>query len=199
MTTHEHAWFMRKTKDAGRLVSTVDYVTNLAVKHQGLIQKISLSLGELVEDDAAVFGNSLAKECSTFAETMEADAVTFLTEDGVGGMDRVPSSELRGTADCRSKLSVATNNIDKFRVIFDSGLEDLFSARDVFSDDWNELPSHPLPAAGTPPHQIAHTHDSAGLPTGYHSPSIATYSGSVKDDYAMGAKDRAGLTADHYV
>ncbi|PBK98402.1 hypothetical protein ARMGADRAFT_1060189 [Armillaria gallica] len=97
-------------------------------------------------------------------------------------------AELRGTADCRSKISVATNNIAKFRVIFDSGLEDLFSARDVFSDNyrvWNELPSHPLPAAGTPPHQIAHTHDSAGLPTGRHSPSIATYSGSVKDDHTM--------------
>ncbi len=26
-------------------------------------------------------------------------------------------AELRGTADCRSKISVATNNIDKFRVV----------------------------------------------------------------------------------
>ncbi len=71
-TAHEHVWLyvisiflyvscwlislsMRKTKDAGRLVSTIDYVINLAVKHQGLIQKISLSLRELVEDETAIF------------------------------------------------------------------------------------------------------------------------------------------------
>ncbi len=71
---------MRKTKDAGRLVSTIDYVINLAVKHQGLIQKISLSLRELVEDETAIFSDSLAKECSTFADNMNADVIRFLTE-----------------------------------------------------------------------------------------------------------------------
>ncbi len=71
---------MRKTKDTGWLVSTINYVINLVVKNQGLIQKISLSMAELMEDDAAVFSDSLAKECLTFAETMEADAITFLTE-----------------------------------------------------------------------------------------------------------------------
>ncbi|KAK0421716.1 hypothetical protein EV421DRAFT_2043499 [Armillaria borealis] len=263
---HEHAWYMRKTKDAGRLVSTVDYVINLAEKHQGLIQKISLSLGELVEDKTAIFSDTLAKEdpeddfkCHGLLDQMASHSAYILIAGGLGTyllaqfhseplvlwlimtilayilfesfrlLRRLKKdaaivsrelymfvaarmelaewigslAELRGTADCRSKISVATNNLGKFRVIFDDGLEDLFSTRDVFSDNyrvWNELPSHPLPAAGeTPPHRIAHTHD---LPTGRPPPSIATYSGSVKecsDDHAMRAKDRAGLTADHYV
>ncbi|PBK98428.1 hypothetical protein ARMGADRAFT_575917 [Armillaria gallica] len=199
-TAHEHVWFMRKTKDAGRLVSTIDYVINLAVKHQGLIQKISLSLGELVEDETAIFSDSLAKECSAFAETTDADVIRLLTEvrkmfedfERRGLLDQMAShsayilivgvlgtyllsqvhsepwnlwlvltalayvlfmsvrllgrlkreaatvsralymfvaarmelagwigslAELRGTADCRSEISVATNNIAKFRVI----------------------------------------------------------------------------------
>ncbi|PBK59474.1 hypothetical protein ARMSODRAFT_799338 [Armillaria solidipes] len=77
---HEHAWYVAKTKDAGILVSTIDYVINLAEKHQVLIQKISLSLGELVEDETAEFSDSLAQECLIFTETMEVDVVRLLTE-----------------------------------------------------------------------------------------------------------------------
>ncbi|PBK98412.1 hypothetical protein ARMGADRAFT_1026423 [Armillaria gallica] len=211
-----------KTKDTGILVSTIDYVINLAEKHQVLIQKISLSMAELMEDDTADF------ECHGLLDQIASHGTYILIVGGLGTYLLIQFhgellvlwlilailayicmmelagwigflAGLRGTADCRSKISVTINNLGKFRVIFNSGLEDLFSACDIFSDDWNELPSHPLPTAGTPPHQIVHTHDSAGLPTGYHPPSIATYSGSVKDYHTMRAKDRAGLTADHYV
>ncbi|KAK0440588.1 hypothetical protein EV421DRAFT_2036789 [Armillaria borealis] len=79
-TVHEHARYAAKTKQTGLLVSTIDYVVNLSEKHQVLIQKISSSMAELMVDDAAILSDSLARECSAFAETVEVDVTNFLTE-----------------------------------------------------------------------------------------------------------------------